>query len=118
MSRNPKLALEQLVLRLSTIQELGDVAVALNPAVEVIRSIRPGLSNLVPDAENEIGEISLLLSSILVDAGQLNTSPLTFEASSEDADRVIAEAEIIVGQKLGQKFPEVQADHNEEEELT
>ena len=110
-----KLALEQLVLRLSTVQELGDIAVTLNPAVEIIRSIRPGLANLVPDAENEIGEISGLLSSILVDAGQINTNPLTFESSNEDAEKVIAEAEIIVGQRLGQKFPEVPTQVQEEE---
>ncbi|MHB8566911.1 MAG: Snf7 family protein [Nitrososphaerales archaeon] len=101
-----KLALEQLVLRLSTVQELGDVAVTLIPAVDAIKTIRPGLSSLVPEAEHEIGEISGLLSSILVDAGQMNPNQLSFESVNEDAERVIAEAEVIVEQKMGQKFPE------------
>lgn len=102
-----KLALEQLVLRLSTVQELGDIAVTLGPAVDAIRAIRPGLANLVPEAEHEIGEISGLLSSILVDAGQLNSNHMNFDPASEDAERVIAEAEVIVEQRMNQKFPDV-----------
>ena len=66
-----KLALEQLVLRLSTVTELGDLAVTLAPALNVIRGVRPGLVSLVPDAEREIGEISGLLSGILLEAGQI-----------------------------------------------
>ncbi len=65
-----KLALEQLNLRLNTIQDLGDLANTLAPAINVIKGVQPGLINLVPDAEREIGEISSLLSGILVDAGQ------------------------------------------------
>jgi division protein CdvB (Snf7/Vps24/ESCRT-III family) len=102
-----KLALEQLVLRLSTVQEFGDIAVNLIPAVEAIRAIRPGLANLVPEAEHEIGEVSGLLSSILVDAGQVNPTQFTFNSVNEDADRVIAEAELVVEQKMKQSFPDV-----------
>ena len=70
-----KLALEQLVLRLSTVTELGDLAVTLTPALNVIKGVRPGLVSLVPDAEREIGEISGLLSGILVEAGQNRSKP-------------------------------------------
>ena len=102
-----KLALEQLVLRLNTVQDLGDLAVTLTPAVEVMKSIRPGLVSLVPDAEHEIGEISGLLSGILVEAGQVGTNPLTFDSANEEADKVIAEAEVVAERKFGTKFPDV-----------
>jgi len=102
-----KLALEQLVLRLNTVQDLGDLAVTLTPAVEVMKSIRPGLISLVPDAEHEIGEISGLLSGILVEAGQVGTNPLTFDSANEEADKVIAEAEVVAERKFGTKFPDV-----------
>ena len=102
-----KLALEQLNLRLSTIQELGELANTLTPAIEVIKGVQPGLINLVPDAEREIGEISGLLSGILVDAGQLNPGQLTFEPTSEEAEKVIEEAGAIVEQRMRVKFPDV-----------
>jgi len=107
MVMQAKLALEQLVLRLSTVRDLGDLAITLSPAVEVMKSIRPGLSTLVPDAEHEIGEISGLLSGILVEAGQIGTNPLTFDSANEEADKVIAEAEMIAEKRIGNKFPEV-----------
>jgi len=102
-----KLALEQLTLRLSTIQELGDLAMTLTPALDVIRGVRPGLVNLVPDAEAEIGEISSLLSGILVEAGQLDPVQISFETTGEEAEKVIEEAGAIVEQRMREKFPDV-----------
>ena len=69
MVTQAKLALEQIVLRLNTITELGDIVVTLTPAMSVIRNVKQGLVGVLPEAESEIGEISGLLSSILVDAG-------------------------------------------------
>jgi division protein CdvB (Snf7/Vps24/ESCRT-III family) len=102
-----KLAMEQMVLRLSTVADLGDVAVALAPAMEVIKGVRPGLVNLVPDAEREIGEISSLLSGILVEAGQVGPSQPAMEVSSEEAERVIEEAGLIARNNINSKFPEI-----------
>jgi len=102
-----KLALEQLNLRLSTVQELGDIANTLAPAISAIKGVQPGLINVVPDAEREIGEISGLLSGILVDAGQLDGGQLSFEVNSEEAEKVIEEASTIVEQRMRAKFPDV-----------
>ena len=102
-----KLALEQMVLRLSTIQEMGDLAMTLSPALNVIRGVRPGLVNLIPDAEHEINEISTLLSGILVEAGQLNPEQISFDVTSSEAEKVIEEAGAIVEQRMRSKFPDV-----------
>jgi division protein CdvB (Snf7/Vps24/ESCRT-III family) len=102
-----KLALEQLVLRLSTVTELGDLAVTLTPALNVIKGVRPGLVSLVPEAEREIGEISGLLSGILVEAGQISPAQLNFEASNEEAERVLEEAGVIARNNMSSKFPEI-----------
>jgi division protein CdvB (Snf7/Vps24/ESCRT-III family) len=108
-----KLALEQLNLRLTTIQDLGDIASTLTPAISVIKGVQPGLMNLVPDAEAEIGEISTLLSGILVDAGQIDTGALSFEPNNEEAEKVIEEASAIVEERMRTKFPEVPEDETE-----
>lgn len=102
-----KLALEQIVLRLNTVQELGDIVVTLTPAMSVIRSVKTGLVSVLPEAEHEISEISGLLSGILVDAGQLGGYTLNFEAASEDAERILAEASAVAEQKIREKFPEI-----------
>ncbi|MEM4311252.1 MAG: Snf7 family protein [Nitrososphaerales archaeon] len=107
MITQAKLALEQIVLRLNTVQELGDIVVTLTPAMGVIKSIKSGLVSVLPEAEGEIAEISSLLSSILVDAGQLGGYTLNFEAANEDAEKIMAEASTIAEQRMKEKFPEL-----------
>ncbi|MGQ9719098.1 MAG: Snf7 family protein [Nitrososphaerales archaeon] len=107
MVTQAKIALEQIVLRLNTVQELGDIVVTLTPAMAVIRNVKAGLVSVLPEADHEIGEISGLLSSILVDAGQLGGYTLNFEAANEDAEKILAEASAVAEQRMKDKFPEL-----------
>ncbi len=107
MVTQARLALEQIVLRLNTVQELGDIVVTLTPAMAVIRSVKAGLVSVLPEAEHEIGEISGLLSGILVDAGQLGGYTLNFEAANEDAEKILGEASAVAEQRMKEKFPEL-----------
>jgi division protein CdvB (Snf7/Vps24/ESCRT-III family) len=107
MVTQAKLALEQIVLRLNTITELGDIVVTLTPAMSVIRNVKQGLVGVLPEAESEIGEISGLLSSILVDAGTVGGYSLNFEAANEDAERILAEASAVAETRMKEKFPEI-----------
>ncbi|MDA4121456.1 MAG: Snf7 family protein [Thaumarchaeota archaeon] len=109
MVTQAKLALEQIVLRLNTITELGDIVVTLTPAMAVIRNVKQGLVGVLPEAESEIGEISGLLSSILVDAGTVGGYSLNFEAANEDAEKILAEASAVAEQRMKERFPEVPA---------
>jgi len=107
MVTSSRLALEQIVLRLNTVTELGDIVITLAPAMSVIRSVKSGIISVLPEAEREINEISGLLSSILVDAGQTSGASLNFEAANEDAEKIIAEASAVAEQRMKDKFPEL-----------
>jgi division protein CdvB (Snf7/Vps24/ESCRT-III family) len=102
-----KLALEQITLRLNTVTELGDVVVALAPAMSVLRSVKSGIVGAMPEAEREINEISGLLNGILMDAGTVSGTTLNFEAANEDAERIVAEASAVAEQRMKEKFPEL-----------
>ncbi|MEM3771909.1 MAG: Snf7 family protein, partial [Candidatus Micrarchaeia archaeon] len=104
MVTSSKLALEQIVLRLNTVTELGDIVVTLAPAMAVIRSVKSGIISVLPEAEREINEISSLLSSILVDAGQVSGTTLNFEAANEDAEKILAEASAVAEQRMKERF--------------
>jgi division protein CdvB (Snf7/Vps24/ESCRT-III family) len=104
-----QLALEQIVLRLGTITDLGDVAMTLAPAITVIRSMKQGLSSALPEADREIGEISGLLSGILVDAGSVGGVSLNFDVANEDAQKVMEEAAAVAEQRISESFPEIPA---------
>ncbi|MGP8124840.1 MAG: hypothetical protein ACLQEQ_03110 [Nitrososphaerales archaeon] len=63
----------------------------------------------MPEAEGEIGEISGLLSSILVDVGTVGGYSMNFEAANEDAERILSEASALAEQRMKEKFPEIPA---------
>jgi len=107
MVTQAQLALEQISLRLGTITDLGEIATTLAPAVSVIRSMKDGLRTALPEADREIGEISGLLSSVLVDAGTTAGLSLNFDAANEDAQKVLEEAAAVAEQRMKESFPEI-----------
>ncbi|MEM3700742.1 MAG: Snf7 family protein [Candidatus Bathyarchaeia archaeon] len=104
---NARLALEQIVLRLRTVSELGDVVSTLGPAVGVLRSVRAGLASVFPEAETELGEIGNILSGIMIEAGQSSGMTLNFDTVNEDAQKILTEAATVAEQRIKEKFPEL-----------
>lgn len=109
MVTQAQLALEQISLRLGTITDMGEIASTLAPAVSVIRSVKEGLVSALPEADREIGEISGLLSSVLVDASTTTGISLNFDAANEDAQKVLEEASAVAEQRMKESFPEIPA---------
>lgn len=109
MIMHARLALEQIVLRLKTVSELGDVVSTLAPAVGVLRGIRSGMASIFPEAEKELGQIGTLLSGIIIDAGQSTGLTINFEAANEDAQKILNEAATVAEQRIKEKFPELPA---------
>ena len=109
MIMHARLALEQIVLRLSTVSELGDIVTTLAPAVSVLRKVRGGMAMIFPEAERELGEIGDLLNGIIIEAGQTTGSTINFETANEDAQRILNEAATVAEQRIKEKLPELPA---------
>jgi len=109
MIMNARLALEQIVLRLRTITELGDVITTLSPAIGVLKSVRIGLASFMPEADHELGEIGDMLSGIIMEAGQTTGLTINFETANEDAQKILTEAAAVAEQKIKEKLPELPA---------
>jgi division protein CdvB (Snf7/Vps24/ESCRT-III family) len=109
MVTQAQLAMEQISLRLGTINDIGEIANTLAPAVSVIRNMKEDLRVALPEADKEIGELSGLLSSVLVDAGATVGVSLNFDAANEDAQRVLEEASAVAEQRMKDSFPEIPA---------
>ncbi len=102
-----RLALEQIVLRLSTVSELGDVVSTLAPTIGVMRSIKNNMTAVFPEAERELGNIGNLLSGIIVDASHSTGMNIDFQTASDDAQNILNEAATVAEQKVKKKFPEL-----------
>ncbi|HUI01697.1 MAG TPA: Snf7 family protein [Nitrososphaerales archaeon] len=107
MVTQSRLALEQIVLRLNTITEMGDIVTSLAPATSIVRSIKQDITGVMPDVSNEMGEVSSLLNGILVDAGSIGGYTMNFSVANEEAERALSEAAAVAESRMKEKFPDI-----------
>src|SRR5512135_2170347 len=107
LTMNARLALDQVSLRIKTVTEFGDIVSTLGPAIGVLRSIGGGMCGVLPEAENELGEIGNMLSGLMFDAGTSCGSSLNFDNVNEDASKILAEAATVAEQKVSANFPDL-----------
>ena len=107
ITMNARLALDQVLLRVRTVSELGDVVSTLGPVIGVLGSLRTGLVGVLPEAENDIGEIANMLSGVMFDAGASTGMSLSFNTLNEDATNILNEAATVAEQRINQKLPDL-----------
>ena len=109
-----KIALEQITMRLQTVTEFGDFTAVLAPAIGVIKNVRQSLATALPDAQGALGAIGTELSTMMTDVGGLSgINFFTGGESSEEADKIMAEAAAIAEKRMGESFPDVPSAHDE-----
>ena len=105
-----KMAFEQVSMRLSTIHNMGDIMVALGPAITSIKSLKPGLGRFVPGADSEINSMQTLLNGIMMESLQGGSSGIEINTGSgSDIDQIMMEASAVAEQKMNDKFPSIPA---------
>jgi division protein CdvB (Snf7/Vps24/ESCRT-III family) len=102
-----RLALEQTVLRLRTVIDFGDAVNTLAPTMNVLRSLRSGLTDILPAAERELGEIGNLLQGVIIDSQQGNEFNIDVEAVNEDSQKILQEAANAVEKKISKELPTI-----------
>lgn len=102
-----RLVLEQINLRLGTVQEFGDIVSTLSPTVGVVKSIRRSIEGVMPEAGSELSEIGGMLSGLVTDAGQLSGFFFNVEPSSEEAEKILSEASTVAEHKMASKLPDL-----------
>lgn len=101
-----KLSLESVQVRLKTITDIGDLAVTLVPVGQVVRTVRKTLMSVMPSANESIGEINSGLEGLMQEIGNIPTMMgLNFDTTSEETEKILAEASVIAESKVGSKFP-------------
>lgn len=102
-----KIALEQITARLQTVTDIGDFASTIAPAIGVIRKVRTNLSEAMPEAQSALGEIGAQLSSIMIDVGQLTGTNFYTSETSEEAQKILAEAAAVAEKRLNESLPQI-----------
>jgi division protein CdvB (Snf7/Vps24/ESCRT-III family) len=102
-----KIALEQIQLRFESTIDLGDVMVAIGPAMGAVTKVRSGLGGVMPEVDRELGEINGVFGDIMMSAGSLGNTSFGFDASGEEVDSILAEAGAVAEQRMNESFPDV-----------
>jgi division protein CdvB (Snf7/Vps24/ESCRT-III family) len=100
------LAIEQVILRLETIEQLGDAMVHLGPVMKIIQGLKGQLTNIIPEVATELENVNKILGSITVELGEPKAAEVV---ASEEALKVLQEAEVVAEQRLREKLPELPA---------
>lgn len=98
-------AIEQVVLRLETVEEFGDIVVEMSPVAGVINSIKGHLAGVVPEVSYKLGEIGDTLNDLVMEAGGASSISWNVTSSGEEAEKILSDANTIAEQKMKEKFP-------------
>lgn len=104
---NAKLALDQIVMRIEAVSEMGDLAFTLLPVIGVMRDVMTGMASVNPQIAKEMGDISNLLSGIVMDAGATSGMTLNFGSANEDSAKIMEEAATVAEARMKDTFPEL-----------
>jgi division protein CdvB (Snf7/Vps24/ESCRT-III family) len=104
---NAKLALDQIVMRIEAISEIGDLAYTLLPVIGVMRDVMVGMAAVNPQIAKEMGDISNILSGIVMDAGATSGLSLNFQTANEDSAKIMEEAASVAESRMKDTFPEL-----------
>ena len=102
-----QMALEQVSLRLETIQEFGDVAGMMAPVASVVHSIKNQISGVMPEVGLELGQIGELLSDVVDDAGEVTGASYDTATPTPESSKILDEANAIAEQHVKDRFPEL-----------
>lgn len=98
-------SLRQVRRSLDSVVGLGNVPVVLSPTISIVRTVRSRLFLLMPMLDFQLGELSLLLGGIIIDAAHLASSNLDFGRANETSRRLLDEAKLIADSKIYKQFP-------------
>lgn len=106
---NVKLALEQIVLRLKTVTDVGDMVSTIAPLISVLGNVKKAIKGALPDAGKELEQIGIELDGVIKDAGQTTGLTIDFAATNEEAQKILTEAATVAEERTKNKLPELSA---------
>lgn len=98
-------AIEQLALRLETVQEFGDVMAEMGPVAGVINVIKGPLAGVLPQVSMQLGEVGDSLNDLVMESGGATDASWNVMSSGEESEKILSEANIIAEQKIKDTFP-------------
>src|SRR5437867_11454042 len=112
-SLSSQICLEQVLLRLETIEEFGDMVHSVGAVNWILGAVRGELEGKLPQISTGIGDVEDSLANITMEIGEAVDSETPTIPTSDDSARILKEADLTAEQKMKEKFPEIPQIYND-----
>jgi division protein CdvB (Snf7/Vps24/ESCRT-III family) len=102
-----QLALEQVTLRLETVNEFGEVAYTMIPVANVVKTLKSQLEGVMPEVSMELSQVNETLEGLAMEVGETSETTFDMSASNEESQKILTEANFVAEQKMKERFPEL-----------
>ena len=102
-----RIALEQIELRLSTCNDLGDTVVAMMPTMGLMKNLKSSLGKIMPGAEQEIGQMAEMLGGFMTESFAGDAAFGIDETTNAESEKILREASAVAESSTGEMFPSV-----------
>jgi len=101
-----QISLERVILRLQTIESLGEVLGQVYPVINVVRETKDRITNVIPDVAHELDQVNEMLTDMSLEAVEVAARQIIPEMAGEEAIKVLKESAAIAEEMMKEKFPE------------
>lgn len=96
--KSSELALSQIIVRIESIRDVGDVFENMNNSFDIMRGINKSVSGVVPTLENATEEVNTTLTETLANLGNLSPS-ISLDLKHEDGQELFEKAKLFAEEK-------------------
>ncbi len=97
-------SLRQVRRSIDSIAGMGNVPTILSPSISIVRVTRSRMLTIMPSLDPHLGELSLLLSGVIIDAAYLASLNIDFEKANSESKRLLEEAKLSADLKICRQF--------------
>lgn len=105
-----RIALEQIELRLTTFNDLGDTVVAIMPTMGLMKNLKSSLGKIMPGAEQEISQMAEMLGGFMTESFSGDAAFGIDDTTNLESEKILKEAAAVAESSTGQMFPSVPTD--------
>lgn len=102
---NARIALEQIELRLSTANDLGDTIVTIMPTIGLMKGMKSSLAKFMPGADAEISKMAEMLGGMMTDSFSGDSAFGIDTGSNEETEKILQEAAAVAETSVDSRFP-------------
>jgi len=106
-SLSSQISLEQVLLRLETVEEFGDMVHSMGSVRGILSTVKNELEGKLPEISTGIHDIEDSLENLTTEIGEVVDADGTYVLPSDDSAKILKEADLMAEQKMREKFPEI-----------